>query len=155
MSAQSGRLSAPAASPVAARPWWQLAILGAAVATVLNVVLYAIAVWIADIELLIPASPGGSDLREMGIGPVVAFSVLPALLAAGLAALLARRTSAPRRWFGGIALVVLLGSLLPVFSLDVTTGAKLTLVLMHAAAAAVIVAALFPRLAAEEGRAGR
>jgi len=155
MSAQSGRLSASAANPLANRPWWQLAILGAAVATVLNLVLYAIAVGIGDVDLLAPTGPGSSDLREMGTGPVVTFSVLPALLAAGLAALLARVTAAPRRWFGGIALVILLLSFVPSLQLDVSNGAKLTLVLMHVAAAAAIVAALLPRLAAEEERGRR
>lgn len=155
MSAQPGRLSAPAVSPPAARPWWQLAILGAALATVLNVVLYAIAVGIADIDLLLPAGFGSSDLREAGIAPVVIFSVLPALLAGGLAALLARLTAAPRRWFAGIALIVLLLSFVPSLQLDVSAGAKLTLVLMHVAAATAIVATFLPRLAAEEDRRRR
>lgn len=155
MSAQPSRLASPSASPLTARPWWQLAILGAALAAAVNVVLYALAEGAAGVELLAPAGFGSTELQAMGIGPVVLFSVLPAFLAAGLAAVLARRTAAPRRWFAGIALVVLLLSFVPSLQLDVSAGAKATLVLMHVAAAAAIVAALFPRLAAEEGRARR
>lgn len=155
MSAQSGRLPAPTASSLGTHPWWQLAILGAVLATVLNLVVYAIAVGVADVDLLLPAGFGSSELWEAGVAPIVIFSVLPALLAAGLAALLARLTAAPRRWFVGIALVILALSFVPSLQLDVSTGAKLTLVLMHVAAAAGILFALLPRLSAEEDRGRR
>lgn len=156
MSAPSGPSSIPATADnsTAARPWWQLGILGGVAAAVLNLIVYAIAVGPANVDLQVSASPGSSDLQDLAIAPVVFASFLPALLAAGLAALLAARTAAPRRWFTSIAGGIFLLSLVSILPLDVSTGAKLTLAILHLVAAAAIVAALLPRLAAEEQRVG-
>ena len=123
-------------------PWWQLAGLAGTVAGVANLAVFAIAIW-----------PVGVDVRELGPIPltvlaILIFTVLPAVVATLLAAGLARWTAAPRRWFVGIAAVVLLLSFVPpLFLIDASVAALLMLELMHVIAAGGVVAVLAPRLA--------
>lgn len=132
----------------AARPWWQLGLAAAVIAAVANLIVFAIAVGAAGIDVRITPSPGESELVDLTAGPVILMSVVPALLATLLAAGLAKWTAAPRRWFLGVAAVILVLSLFPVAGLAISTGAKVTLALMHLIAAAVIVGLLAPPLAA-------
>ncbi len=151
MNRQLSQSSIATANGRATRLWWQLGITTAVIA---NLIVYALAVGFADIPLRITAGPGSSELVDLTAGPVILMSVLPALLATLLAAGLAKWTSAPGRWFTVIAAGLLVLSMVPVLALDISTGAKLSLELMHLVAAVVIVGLLAPRLAAVEA-AGR
>ena len=132
------------------RPWWQLGLAAAVIAVVANLIVFAIAVGAASIDVRITPGPGESELVDLTAGPVILMSVVPALLATLLAAGLAKWTAAPRRWFLGVAAVILVLSLFPVAGLAISTGAKVTLALMHLITAAAIVGLLAPPLAAVE-----
>jgi len=138
-----------AASPgLAGRPWWQLALLAAVSAAVANLVVFFVAE-AAGLRLRAPNQQTGG-LMDLPPAFVAFLSALPAVVAALLAAGLAR-WAAPRRWFVAAAGVVLLLSFLPVLTAPVPTGTKLVLGLMHVVAAAAIV----PPLAARLGRSAR
>ena len=135
-----------ATTSVVDRPWWQLAIVAAVVAAVANLIVYAIAEGPAGLNLRVPNQQAGGDLVDLGPGPVVLFSVLPAAVAALLAAGLARWSSTPRRWFLAIALVVLAVSFLPLVGADLPTSTRLTLGIMHVVTAGAIIAPFARRL---------
>jgi hypothetical protein len=139
-------LSAPGAtgSTLSTRPWWNVGLLAALVAAVANLLVYLVATTLFGQELLVPGPEG--VMTAIGHIPVVLFSVAPAILAALLAAFLARRTAAPRRLFLGIALAVLLLSFLSPFTVDASASTRLTLELMHLVAGVAIVAPLLARL---------
>lgn len=143
------------ANPLVDRPWWQLGIVGGIAAALLNLVVYWVAVGAADVNLQVSTAPGSDELQDLAIPPLLIASFLPGLLAAGLAALLAARTAAPRRWFVAIAVVLTVLSFVSPLLIDISTGAKLTLIVTHIVAAVAIVAALTPRLTAEEVGARR
>jgi hypothetical protein len=148
-------VSASDANPLVERPWWQLGIVGGIAAALLNLVVYWLAVGAADVNLQVSTAPGSDELQDLAIPPLLIASLLPGLLAAGLAALLAARTAAPRRWFVAIAVVLLVLSFFSIFPLDISSGATITLIIMHTVPAIAIMAALLPRLTAEEVGARR
>ena len=135
-------------TPVETRPWWQIGLLAAVAAAVANVIVYLIAVALFDANLRVPEGLGSDTYSDLAVGQVIFASMLPALLATLLAIALVRWTGAPRRWFVISAVVVLLLSYLTFFDLDGTTGAFVTLAIMHVVAAAAIVAVIAPRLPA-------
>lgn len=125
---------------LANRPWWQLAVLAAVIATVVNFAIFAIA-----------AGPAGLDVESLGPIPIwllliATYTVVPAAVATRLAARLARRPGAWRRFVGIAVAVLLLSFLAPPLLLDTTVAITLMLDLMHVVAAAMIVAVLGPRL---------
>lgn len=139
--------SAASSSPSqsAARPWWQVGLIAAALAALGNLVVYVLAEGVFGQDLRVPNQQTG-ELIDLGPGPVVLFTVVPALLATLLAAWLARRAAAPRRIFLVISLIVLLLSFLTPILADLIGGTKITLALMHVVAAVGIVWPLSARL---------
>ena len=115
------------------------------VAAVLNAVVYSVASALGAIPLDVEIPNAGGPLP---LGAVVVFSFVPAILAAGLLAILGRFVSRPIRVFTLVAIVVFVLSLYTPFSIP---GAPLAMILalelMHLIAAATIVVVL--------GRLGR
>ncbi|MFI7428032.1 DUF6069 family protein [Micromonospora sp. NPDC049836] len=131
-------ITTPAGPPVAAAPAGRrrarlLAVLAATVATL---VVWVIAEPIAGVELAVQGGGG-----EQSVTPVaVALSTVVAGLAGwALLALLERFTTRPRAVWTAVALGVLVVSLLGPLGGGVGTAATVTLVVMHLAAAAVLV----------------
>lgn len=116
-------------------------LIGGAIAAVGNLIVYAIALGMG-IPLRIPATPGAADLTALSPVPVVISSLIPAIGAALLLALLARFVARPRFIFLIVAGIFLALSFVPVLSLPVAASAQVTLGLMHIVAGAAIVWAL-------------
>jgi hypothetical protein len=84
-----------------------------------------------------------NDVGPITVGPVMAFSFVPALFAGVLLALLARVTRRPLRVFTVVAAVVLVLSFVTPFSIaGAPLGMVLALEVMHVVAAVVIVVVL-------------
>ena len=113
-----------------------LGVIGAALA---DVAVWAVAVPILGIQLLVRF--GNAAPQGVVLPAVVGSTVVAGLLGWGLLALLERRTSRARDIWTAIALLVLLVSMsLPLAGTTVST--TVTLALMHVAAAAVIIPVL-------------
>ena len=111
-----------------------------AIAAVLNAVVYAVASALGAIPLDVEIPNTGGPLP---LGAVVIFSFVPAILAAGLLAILGRFVSRPIRVFTLVAVLVFLLSLSTPFSIPGAPFAMiLALELMHLVAAVTIVVVL-------------
>ncbi len=146
MSSRTSPAPGEARSGVDARPWWQIGALAAVAAAIANLVVYLIAVGLLNANARVPERLGSDTYVDLEIGQVVFASIVPALLATLLAIAVLRWTAAPRRWFVISAVVVLLLSYLSFLDLDGSTGAFVTLAVMHIVAAAAIIAVVAPRL---------
>lgn len=117
---------------------WRHAAIAAAVAVVLNVIVYFIAEsqgWIPD-EL-------PSSVENLSLVSTIIASGLAALAAGGLLVLLARNVPESSRLFAMIALVVLVISLIiPFFLAGLDTSLRMTLLIMHVIAGVVIIGLL-------------
>lgn len=106
---------------------------GAAVATAL--------IWLAvqplDVELR--AEPSNGDPIDINLGLVVATTLAVGLLGWAVLVLLERLTGRARTIWSGLALGVLLVSLLGPLSADAEAGTKVVLSLMHLAVGAVLI----------------
>jgi hypothetical protein len=106
-----------------------------------NLAIYGLARAGFDLPLNMPAM-GPNAAGPLAAAQVVISSFLPALVAAGLLALVARFTARPVRVFqivAGVALVLSFGA---PFSVPVDTGTRLVLLSMHLVAGLVITAVL-------------
>jgi hypothetical protein len=116
--------------------WWG-AMLAIGIAAVANAAIFALA-GLFGVPLEVSLTPGQPP-QPLDLGMVVLATIVPALLAAGLLALLGRLTERPVRLFQWIAVVAFFLSLAgPVFQ-AVGATATLILMLMHLIAAATIV----------------
>lgn len=107
-------------------------------------VLAALAVWagavpLLGVQLLVRTMPGSSNTQTIGAGFVLAVSLLASLLGWSLLAALERLTQRAATIWTVAASVVLLLSLAGPLTAAVTTGGKLTLVLLHLGVAAVLI----------------
>lgn len=91
--------------------------------------------------------PGTTELAPLPVPMIAIANIVPALIAAGVLALLARFVSQPVRPFQIISVVILVLSFASPFAqpAEVTMGTKLALNLMHIVAAGAIVWALTMR----------
>lgn len=120
---------------------WPRAVLGAGVALVANLAIWAIAV-IAGVEVLVPETPNSDVYVGLSVLPLVLSSVLPALVAA-VGLLVLRRLSPLRglQFFQiGVAIVAVLSLGAPL-SFDASTGTRLAVGAMHVVTAAAIIVA--------------
>lgn len=135
--ALSSSSSAPVASPAVSRGRFALIGLGTVVAAVIaNLLVYALGSVVVgyDPGFVVLANPSGTIL----------FTVVPAIVAVLLYAVLMRFSADPARVFTNIAVVVLIVSLIPDLTYipsvpGATSGQTATLMLMHVVAAGVIV----------------
>ncbi|MET7641418.1 DUF6069 family protein [Streptomyces sp. NPDC005438] len=110
-----------------------------AAATVATVLTWIIASVLFDVD--VTAKTGGSE-TEVNVVSVILATVVSGLLGWGLLELLERKASNPRTVFTISTVVVFVLSLLGGPLGGVTTGAKVTLVLLHAVAALVLIPGL-------------
>jgi hypothetical protein len=135
--ALSSSSSTPVASPAVSRGRFALVGLGTVAAAVIaNLLVYALgsAVVGYDPEFIVLANPSGTIL----------FTVVPAIVAVLLYAVLMRFTNNPARIFTNIAIIVLILSLIPDLTYiptvpGATSGQTAILMVMHVVAASVIV----------------
>jgi hypothetical protein len=135
--ALSSSSSTPVASPAVGRGRFALVGLGTVAAAVIaNLLVYALgsAVVGYDPEFIVLANPSGTIL----------FTVVPAIVAVLLYAVLMRFTNNPARIFTNIAIIVLILSLIPDLTYiptvpGATSGQTAILMVMHVVAASVIV----------------
>ena len=123
------------------------ALTGGAIAAVANLVLFFV-LQALGVTFEIPLQGPGSPAGPLPAPAVAIASLVPALFAGGLLALLARFTKNPVRTFWIIAAVFLVLSFMPVFSLPVAVGIQASLAVMHVVAGAAIVWALSTRTSA-------
>jgi uncharacterized membrane protein len=123
------------ASTIARLNWTRaLGVVGAVAAAV---AVWAIAVPLLGVELLVRFGTGAPE--SVGIAYVLGASVIGSLAGWGLLVLLERRTSRARTIWTAIAVVAVLLSLsLPLYA-GVSTSTKITLAVMHAGVAAVLI----------------
>jgi hypothetical protein len=116
-----------------------LAVVGAVVADAL---IWVIAHSVLDVDLRTPDGPGSTTTSELPF-PVVPISVaVVSLLGWGLLTLLERRSSRGRNLWTGVAVAVLVLSLFaPLFAEGLTTGNRVTLVLLHLTVGAILIPA--------------
>ncbi len=114
--------------------------LGVAGACAAAIAVWAIAVPAFGVQLLVRF--GGGTPQTVGLGLVVGASLLASLLGWALLAVLERRTPRARPIWTAIATVILVASLTLPLSAGTTMSARVTLVLMHLAAAAVLIPTL-------------
>ncbi|MFC4147283.1 DUF6069 family protein [Micromonospora mangrovi] len=111
-------------------------LLAVVVATVATVAVWLIA-HALDVTLAVKT---GDTRQDVPVGAVIAATVVAGLIGWALLALLERVTAAGRTIWTVVAVLVLLVSLLGPLG-GVSTGARITLALMHLVAAAVIIPA--------------
>jgi hypothetical protein len=114
--------------------------LGAAGAVLAAVAVWAIAVPVLGIHLIIRFGSAAPESVEVGL--VAGASALASLAAWGLLALLERRTRRARSIWTAIAVVVLLVSLSLPLSAGTTNSVRATLALMHVVVAAILIPTL-------------
>lgn len=112
---------------------------------VAGAVVAAVAVWVIEVPLLglhLNIRFGSGPAQTIAIGFVVAATLFASLLGWALLAILERRTPRARTIWPAIAVVVLVASLsLPLYA-GIAGSTKVALVVMHLAAAAVLITAL-------------
>jgi hypothetical protein len=113
--------------------------------SVAGAVVAAAAVWIVSVPLLgtqLVIRFGSGAPQTIGIDYVLGASVITSLLGWGLLALLERRSARGRTIWTAVAVVALVASLsLPLIA-GVSTSAKVTLIVMHLAVAAILIPGL-------------
>ncbi len=114
--------------------------LGVAGACAAALAVWTIAVPALGVQLLVRFGDGVPE--TVGLGLVVGASLMASLLGWGVLALLERRTPRARGIWTVIAIVVLVVSLSLPLSAGTTMSARITLVLMHLAAGAVLIPTL-------------
>jgi hypothetical protein len=136
----------PSRAALPSGPVWRVGLLAAGAATLANVVAWVVLQRLLDADLRIPTRPGGAELQALPVGPVILVTLLTGVAGAGVLWLLSRRgPSGVRLWaFLAVAFGVL--SSLAAFSLDVTLGRQLGLVLFHLLATVVVLAVVRQQL---------
>jgi len=127
------RVTAPSHRPLRSRAF---AVTAAVLAAL---VVWAVAVPLLGVQLTVRTTPSSSSMQTIGAGFVLAVSLLASLLGWGLLAALERRTQRAGTVWTVAAGVVLLLSLAGPLTAAVTTGGKVSLVLLHLSVAAVLI----------------
>ena len=137
----------PITTSYTSRPWWQLGLGAGVIAAVINSIIYYVYNAVATTPIQVTML-GRSEVQDLPVLGVVFFSLVPALLAALLAAGLKRWTSSASTWFVAIAVILGVVSLASPLMLPdtIAMSAKLTLASMHIVAAATIIGTLLPKL---------
>lgn len=128
-----GRVTAPSHRQLGSRS------IAATAAVLAALVVWAVAVPLLGVQLTVRMTPGSGSVQTIGVGFVLAASVLAALLGWGLLVALERRTQRAGTVWTVAAAVVLLLSLAGPLTAAVTTGGTVSLVLLHLSVAAVLI----------------
>lgn len=118
-------------------------------------ILAAVAVWTLAGPLLgvdLQVAPGTNQPQPVGVGAVITASLAAGLAGWASSALLERLTHRARSVWTGLALVVLVASLVPAQA-GVTTATTVALAAMHLAVAAVVIPVM--RVTSPSTRPGR
>ena len=75
------------------------------------------------------------SMSAFGVGAIIFVSVLTLVIATGVMWSFTRFSAMPIRNFTTLTLIIFLTSLPPIFSLDIGTGFRITLIVMHAGTA--------------------
>jgi hypothetical protein len=126
-------------TPVPAGPVWRAGLLAALAATVVNAIAWVLLQQVLDAGLQIPAQPGGTELNSLPIGAVIFITAMSALVGAVVLWLLTRRGPSGIRLWAILAVTFGVLSALPAFSIDVSTGRQLGLVLFHLLATVTVI----------------
>ncbi|HYO20733.1 MAG TPA: DUF6069 family protein, partial [Dermatophilaceae bacterium] len=110
--------------------FWKRTGLVIAAAALVNVVVYLVAT-VAGVDILVPM---GASPVPLSVVPVVLFTIVPLVLAAGFLLVLRRLGSSGSRVFAGVALTVMVLSLVAPMTADLTVPNKLVLATMHVVA---------------------
>lgn len=120
--------------------WWVALVAGVA-AFIVNLILFLIAQSLG-LSLMVSQPADPNTLVPLSMGPILGASIVPAIAAAILLAILGRFLARPLRIFQIIAVVFLLLSFGGPFSLPVETSTKVVLGVMHVVTAVAIVGTL-------------
>jgi hypothetical protein len=121
--------------------WWA-GLLAALVAAVANLVILVVARNLLDIPVMAPAMPASAEMAPLSAIAIIIASVIPAIGATILLAVLGKFLEYPIRVFWIISVVFLLISFTSPLNLPVDIASKVTLSLMHLIAAVAIVGVL-------------
>ena len=146
MTEASTGTGSPSSTSLPSGPVWQAA-LAALAATVVNAVAWVVVQQLLDAGLQIPKTPGGTDLTALPLSAVVFITAFTALVGAVVLWLLSRRGPSGVRLWTVLAVVFGLISALPAFSLEVSTGRQLGLLMFHVLAIVVVVGVVRQQLA--------
>jgi hypothetical protein len=139
MTEASTGTGSPSSTSLPSGPVWQAGLLAALAATVVNAVAWVVVQQLLDAGLQIPKTPGGTDLTALPLSAVVFITAFTALVGAVVLWLLSRRGPSGVRLWTVLAVVFGLISALPAFSLEVSTGRQLGLLMFHVLAIVVAV----------------
>ncbi len=140
----SATLSSGATQQVVLRKIPLAALIGGVIGAVGNVLVFFIAQALG-VVFNIPMGGPTAPLQALPVPAVVIFTIVPAIGAGLLFAVLARFTKQPLTIFYIIAGVFLLISFFPTFSIPVPSGVQISLAIMHVVAGAAIVWGLATR----------
>ena len=139
MTEASTGTGSPSSTSLPSGPVWQAGLLAALAATVVNAVAWVVVQQLLDAGLQIPKTPGGTDLTALPLSAVLFITAFTALVGAVVLWLLSRRGPSGVRLWTVLAVVFGLISALPAFSLEVSTGRQLGLLMFHVLAIVVAV----------------
>jgi hypothetical protein len=147
MTEASTGTGSPSSTALPSGPVWQAGLLAALAATVVNALAWLVVQQLFDAGLQIPKTPGGTDLTALPLSAVVFITAFTALVGAVVLWLLSRRGPSGVRLWTVLAVVFGLLSALPAFSLEVSTGRQLGLLMFHVLAIVVVVGVVRQQLA--------
>jgi hypothetical protein len=138
----------PSRTALPAGPVWRAGLLAAAAATVVNALVWVLLQQVLDVGLQVPVQPGDTELQSLPRGTVIFVTLATGLVGAVALWLLTRRGPSGVRLWAWLAVAFGILSALPAFSLDVSTGRQLGLVLFHLVATVVVLAVVRQQLGA-------
>jgi hypothetical protein len=133
--------------PLPSRLVWRAGLVAVVVATLVNVVAWLVVQRLLDARLQIPEQPGGTELQPLPLGPVALVTFATALASVVLLWLLTRGGPAGVRAWTILAVALGLLTCFAPFSLDVSLGKQLGLLLFHVLALVAVVGVVRQQLA--------
>ena len=146
MTEASTGTGSPARAALPAGPVWRAGLLAALAATVVNGVAWLLLQQVFDVGLEIPSQPGGTELTLLPLSAVLFITAFSTLAGAVVLWLLTRRGPSGVRLWAILAVAFGVLSALPAFSIDVSTGRQLGLVLFHLVATVTVIAVVRQQL---------
>jgi hypothetical protein len=146
MTEASTGTGSPSRSALPAGPVWRAGLLAALAATVVNALAWVLLQQVLDAGLQIPAEPGSTELSALALSAVLFVTAFAGLVGAVVLRLLTRRGPSGVRLWAILAAAFGALSALPAFSLEVSTGRQLGLVLFHLLATVTMIAVVRQQL---------